>query len=42
MAYRWTFGKDPPKLEKIYERSTIKHEKVRKSHFIKPAESCPY
>ena len=25
MAYRWTFGNDPLKLEKFCERSTIKY-----------------
>ena len=49
MAYRWTFGKDPLKLEKS-ERSTIKYDKIdygvtmdlQKKSFIEPAESRPH
>ena len=48
MAYRWNFGKDPLKLEKFCERSTIKHDIIdygitvdlQKKSFIKPAKSC--
>ena len=28
MAYRWTFRKDPLKLEKICEQSTIKYDMI--------------
>ena len=50
MAYRWTFRKDPLKLEKICERSTIKYDiidngvtmNLQKKSFIEPAESCPH
>ena len=28
MSYRWTFGKDPLKLEKFRERSTTKYDMI--------------
>ena len=50
MAYRWTFSKDPGKLENIYEQSTIKNDIIdygvtmdfQKKSFIEPVESCPH
>ena len=50
MAYRWTFSKDPGKLENIYEQSTIKNDIIdygvtmdfQKKPFIEPVESCPH
>ena len=50
MVYRWTFRKDPLKLEKICEWSTIKFGIIdygvtmdlQKKFFIEPAESCPH
>ena len=50
MAYRWTFGKDPLKLEKIlwaidsyiwYNDYGVTMDLQKKS-FIKTAESCPH
>ena len=45
MAYRWTVGKDPLKLEKFCERSTFKYDIIvygvtAKKMFIKSCESC--
>ena len=50
MAYRWTFKKDPLKLEKICEGSTIKYDIIdygvtkdmEKKSFIEPAEGCSH
>ena len=50
MTYRWTFKKDPLKLERIYERSTVKYDIIgygvtmdlQKKSFIVPAKSCPH
>ena len=50
MAHRWTFKKDPLKLEKILR---VIHNQIwnknygvmmalQKKYFIEPAESCPH
>ena len=40
-AYRWTFGKDPLKLEKIwYNRLCCNNGSSEKN--IEPGESCPH
>ena len=49
MSYRWTLRKDPLKLEKFCEPSTIKYGIIdygvtmdlQKKSFIEPGESCP-
>ena len=50
MGYRWNFGKEPVKLEKFCEWSTIKYDIIsyfvtidlQKRFFIKPAKSWPH
>ena len=45
MVYRWTFGKDPLKLEKIFWgiHNQICYNRLWRNDgpFVKPAESCP-
>ena len=40
MAYGWTFGKDPLKLEKFWERSIIKYDKI--NYGVMMYQSCPH